>query len=288
MAYALEPSAKDMERTVRLADAVRERHGRRRQPGSQFDDELAAAGDTRAGQHLHDGVGLAGLRIIVAGEHLESLAALVRSESTIYSVYTVARTAAEVAARAWWLLDPSIGGADRAQRSLADELYSLDRREDLGGELAGNARARREELRRLADDENLHVKDRNRRPGGTALMREVFGIVRGHDDDQGAIVYRLLSAFTHGTGYALNMLLEPTGEPDAEGLLPTQVQTGVAWEATVCLMAFRPYRAALDAQRRLHGWHASGLLSQAAYTSAGLRLLIDRHHAGRRARTSKP
>lgn len=280
MTYALEPSAKHMERTVRLADAVRERYGRRRQPGSQFDDELAAAGDTRAGQHLHDGVNLAGLRIIVAGEHLESLAALVRSESIIYPVYTVARTAAEVAARAWWLLDPSIDGADRAQRSLTDELFNLEQREDLGGEYAGNARARREELHRLGDDENLHVKDRNQRPGGTALMRKVFRDIRGLDDEQGAIVYQLLSAFTHGTGYALNMLLEPTGEPDAEGILPTQVQTAVAWEATVCLMAFRPYRAALYAQRRLHEWDASELLSQAAYTSAGLRLLIDRHHAG--------
>jgi hypothetical protein len=98
----------------------------------------------------------------------------------------------------------------------------------------------------------------------------------------------LLSAFTHRTGYALNMLLEPTGEPDAEALLPTQVQTGVAWEATVCLVAFRPYRAALDPQRRLHGWVASELFNQAAYTSAGLPLLIDRHHPGGRPRRSKP
>jgi hypothetical protein len=170
VAYVLEPSAKDMERTVRLADAVRERHGRRRQPGSQFDDELAAANDTRAGQHLHDGVNLAGLRIIVASEHLESLTALVRSESTIYSVYTVARTAAEVGARAWWLFDPSIDGSDCVQRSLADELYSLDQRENLGGEFAENARARREELRRLADDENLHIKDRNQRLRGATRM----------------------------------------------------------------------------------------------------------------------
>jgi hypothetical protein len=174
VADVLQPSAKDMERTVRLADEGREGHGRRRQPGSQLDDEFAAASGTRAGHHRHDGVNLAGLRIIVAGEHLESLAALVRSESTIYSVYTVARTTAEAAARAWWLLDPSNDGSDHAERSLADELYSHAQREELGREFAGNARARREELRRLADDENLHIKDRNRRLGGTGLMQQVF------------------------------------------------------------------------------------------------------------------
>lgn len=274
MVYPLVSSCRDVERTVEAAEAVRDQNRGARTENSTLDRQVSeTAGRVR--RHVLDAASTGGMRLVMVEDHLRSMAWLGRSEALIYSLYTVARTVAEVASRAWWLLGPSLDAEDRAQRGLAERQYSLQQQKGLG--LVEDADERIRDLRSLAARDGLHLQRRNRRPNDAAgLVGDAFDET---DRGLGESNYKLLSAYTHGTTYALTSLVAPIGGSDDEGIVNVQVQTGPAWEAIAFLMAFIPYMRALDAQVTLYGWEgqAQRLRAQAAYTSSGLRQLMSRY-----------
>jgi hypothetical protein len=195
----------------------------------------------------------------------------------VYSIYTLARTVAEVSARAWWLLDPSIGSGGRAERGLAERIYALTEVGKLPIDgIADHTRGRIVELRRLAQAEGLSISRQHGRPGGGEVLRGVFG-----DDEESRLLgdhtYKLLSAFTHGTSYALQRLIhrDTMRGSEVDGMGRVQVGTTANNEAVALLMAFLPYMEATRRQFALHGWDARQLSSQLVYTSSELRRHLD-------------
>jgi hypothetical protein len=93
--------------------------------GSQGALELEVLG-VRAGQHVLDAHLLARLRLVVVEDYLQAMARIVRAPDSLYPLYPLARSGAETAARAWWLLDPALTPRARAERGLAERIYSLD------------------------------------------------------------------------------------------------------------------------------------------------------------------
>lgn len=269
--YGLDASTRNIERTVRLADEVREQHTRARTQGSQLDEEVAVS-TGRMAQHLQDAVTVAAARLAMVEEHLATMVTIARKPHAVYSLYTTARTTAEVAARAWWLLDTSVAADDRAQRGLAERKHSLEQQFGFGSELRDEAKRRRSELMESAGQAGLQIRTGNRRPESDAEL--VAYATDPEDLETGKMTYRLLSAYTHGTVFALSSVLQLLGEPDEEGVVTAQVQTAVWNEASVFLMGFLPYLSAVSAQLDLYGWPASEFRRQALYTSAGLRELM--------------
>ena len=222
------------------AEAMRQTAGREPRPGSQAAEELEAL-DGFGRQAVHTALNLAHLRLLVAEDHLEALADLVRSSATVFSIYTVARSTVEIAARAWCLLDPGESPQRRAQLGLSEWLYSLREQANLGvPDAEPKARRRMDEIARKAPTIPVSVKRKNGMPhvGGrpayaTTLLGDVF---EGEETgDLGKVVYRWLSAFSHGTYYALTQQLSPTDTAAGEGQVWAEVGTNPTHQGTVLL-----------------------------------------------------
>lgn len=272
MPYVLAPSCCRVERLVDRAQVLRQAHGRERTPDSKLDVEVTESQDV-VGREVLWAADVGRLRLEMVDEHIRTVASLTRQTEIFFALYTVARTAAEVSARAWWLLNPSLSASDRAARSIADQQYSFQQLQSRS-ENRERATQRSRELESLANRHGIQPSKRNRRPDASGLLDILFA-----DDDHqlGSFVYELLSAFTHGTQYALLQMLAPVGEVNDEDIITTQMRTGAAWEASVLLMAMLPYLRAVEAQATLHGWPTRELDAQARYTVSGLRQVIDQY-----------
>lgn len=274
MVYVLEPGCQQVRRSVAVAHRERERWSFEPADGSQVAAERIDPRE-RVRQHVNDAVTTAGLRLVAVEEHLEAMVSLAMQPTTTYSVYTVARTVAEISARAWWLLDPDLDAEVRAWRGLLERLYSLRQQAQLPNSDAEDAQCREQELRRQAEDAGLDIPSvYNDRPAGTGLLGDVFG---GSDRDLGVHTYKLLSAFTHGTSYALTEFIEPLGSADEHGIVQGQVQTHAGREATAFLMALTPYTEAVRHQFTVHGWPQGHLMSQLLYTTWELSQVMERY-----------
>jgi hypothetical protein len=276
MTYVLEQGAGYLRQCVEMAGRVRDEAGIEALAGSQLLQELAETTGRRH-QHVLDAVSIAAFRMAAADDHLLAVSRLVPHPSAVYSIYTLARTVAEVSARAWWLLDPSIGSGGRAERGLAERIYGITEAGKLPIEgIAEHTRARVAELRRLAQAEGLSISREHKSPGGGEVLRELMG----RDEESRSLgdhTYKLLSAFTHGTSYALQQLIhrDTIRGSEIDGMGQVQVGTSASKEAVALLMAFLPYMEATQRQSVLHGWDASQLSSQLLYTSSELRRHLD-------------
>ncbi len=222
-----------------------------------------------------DAVLLASLRLTVAEDHLGAIATLIRQGRIVYATYSLARTAAEVASRAWYLLDPDMSLERRVRAGISERLYSLQEQSDLGIEsITTESRNRGREIAgeagrhsyRASGARNGVPKLDGRRHKATQLVEDAIG-----GEDLGRVSYKLFSAFSHGTGYALTSVLRPTGIAASQGVVWAQVATSAATESNVVALAFLPYRAALGREFMLHGWEGGELNGLVAAISEELR-----------------
>jgi hypothetical protein len=150
-------------------------------------------------------------------------------------VEALSRSAIEMAARSWWLLEPGIDPPDRVARFLADQLFSAYEAERMAREMQwahGVTGISPESVDIMRTCDELHLNfdsnqqaptvDGQTRPRSTALvprlLRETI-YAPSH-----AMVYRLTSATAHGTHYALMRGYKDTGERlDGEPVLVRHV-----------------------------------------------------------------
>lgn len=229
---------------------------------------------------IRQGVLLANTRLVVAEEHLATLGKLVRDTRSVYSVYTVARTAAEISALAWWLLDPEISVAERAGRGVGQRLYSIQQQGELPVENAkADAKKRRREVLAQADRAGVtpvYVKS------ATNLVGRIHatGMPQDKEADKlqrlGKVQYKLHSAFTHGTTYALQHLMQPATPEERERMADMvdgdadttlmRVGTEASSEVVAVMGALLPYWAAAKSFMAYTGRHSQRWLSYVTYT----------------------
>lgn len=273
MNYPLDAGSRLLTQIPALATEMREAARIRPIPDSTLDRQVHDEDDF-VGGCVETAASTALLRMVGAEEHLATLGRLIFDPTTVYSTYSVARTAAELAARAWWLLDPDIDAGHRAERNLAERFYGFGQLINLGIEPASaHAKKRIGYYIKAARAAGFDVRTdrqpprvRQARPSGTKLLEEVYS---GGD---GPLIYRLLSAFTHGTTYAMDQLILRHVDPGAEeerspGFLLAQVGTDHRREAMVALMALQPYIEASRRQAKLNGWDSRRLDAHLLYTS---------------------
>jgi hypothetical protein len=160
-----------------------------------------------------------------------------------------------MAARSWWLLEPGIPPQDRVARFLADQLFSAYEAERMAREMkwphgvngmspeSAEIKLKCDELR-LSYDSNQHAPTvaGQTRPRSTALVPKLVKDTLYAPSH--AMVYRLTSATTHGTHYALMRGYRDTGErTDGERVLVRHVDhrqiepvAGVVLEAFIATL----------------------------------------------------
>ena len=247
--------AKRLRMVENLANTARHRFGFQPLGESPLSLQGESVSEYEA-QAIRNGVHTAGVRLMAVEDHLAAIAALVEEERVIYATYSVARVAAEISGWAWWLLDPNLDGSTRAARCITDRFYSLGQQRNIGF----SKEARIEEARAEAEDAGVRLKKQGntwrsleKRPSSSDLMRQVYG--NGEADSRlGSRTYSLLSAFSHGTAYALLEVITPLTSPDEKGRVWGRVNTQWGKEVRVIALAVQPYILAVQAQFRLHGW----------------------------------
>lgn len=192
---------------------------------SQLLDEQGAAME-RGGQELtsalEQAIAVSQLYVFAMAQHLDALAVLFETDRPPpYSISVLARAVVELAARVWWVTDPEVDVRVRAARGFTEKLVSADdwaprKRRGSGGKAAsasaqGDAPtdeqdALRTEMRSLGIGEE-------KRPSATKLVGEFLE----HETPALARhLYRILSANTHGTLWALTMHFTPGDASDRE------------------------------------------------------------------------
>jgi hypothetical protein len=167
------------------------------------------------------------LSLVAVADQALSLARLVSEPEPgpfgSYGVEAVARSAVEIAARAWWLLEFGAPTRDRVGRMMADQLFSAYEAERMADRMVwtqgvAGMSPTSAEIRSKCDELGLSYDKEQRaptvagqtRPGSTPLVER---LMRGTIyEPSHPMVYLLTSATTHGTHYALMRAYRDTGE----------------------------------------------------------------------------
>ena len=173
------------------------------------------------------------------------------------------RSSVEFAARAWWLMEPAVPARNRVCRYFVDQIYSAAEAEKLetamswtasrtGSPTVNDLLLRCQRLGLIVTStRGVYSVEGARRRSSTGLVTDLVGETRYRNDRE--MVYRLMSATTHGTLYALMRSYRITdetvdGEPvllrDADHRL-IEASAGVALACSSCV---------LDRAVTLNGW----------------------------------
>jgi len=143
----------------------------------------------------------------------------------ILAVEVCARSAVESGGKAWWLVDPGISAHERMIRYQLEQLDSAYAAETLASEMKWDEpvnklgfSATSDQVKRSCAELGLAVGgsrrfptiEANQRPSTTDLVAQLLD--RTVYRDSKAMVYRLLSATTHGTFYGIMRAFRPTDE----------------------------------------------------------------------------
>ncbi|MCA1695484.1 MAG: hypothetical protein LC749_12550 [Actinobacteria bacterium] len=148
----------------------------------------------------------ANMLVFAAEDNLRAVATLIGAGS-LYGPFTLARSAFETCAHAWWILDPAIGLEERLCRGGNFILYSHYERRKLEREM-GVAETRTPKIDAILSTPGLRVlSSRKRSPAWlgsgwkdtTSLCRNLWQDPTEPESTVGAVIYRALSATPHGT-----------------------------------------------------------------------------------------
>lgn len=199
-------------------------------------------------------------------DHLRALGLLLADENSRYAPLSVARVALESAARAWWMLDITATLPERLCRGWNFLLYGHHERKKLEQELGGpdtrtaKIRVIIETAKQLGLPLAASKKGSPRwLKGGlrdaTSLCRELLCDDMDQDSTLGSVMYRYLTATSHG---AMHGLLKKTSF--VEGMPAGATGTLVAIEfdrrelALTAVGAYNAYLKATEQQFQYFGW----------------------------------
>lgn len=248
VAQAVEPMRSTIESAVHDLRDCRDRRGWEPEPLSP------AARDAEADAELAGGLGdrpvsdvrLAALLLCTAAEdHALALTKLLGVHHPVFAHHPLARSVLECAARASNLVEVGLTPRQRLIRWTNDRLYSLAEMKKLSPAGAAQATARTDQLLDAAEELGL---DRSaagrRRPPQLKPPRkdstQLVGRLMADGDDPtgfGTLSYRLFSATTHGTAYALAQRLEALDRPADRGEPVTGALKITATEVNASLAA---------------------------------------------------
>jgi hypothetical protein len=186
--------------------------------GSQLLGEQDAAME-RGGQELasalEQAIAVSQLYVFAMAQHLDALAVLFETDRPPpYSISVLARAVIELAARVWWVTDPEVDVRVRVARGFTEKLVSADdwapRKQRSSGRRSSPASAKgdttTDEQDALRTEMHSLGIGAEKRPSATKLVGE---FLEHETPAMARHLYRILSANTHGTLWALTMHFTP-------------------------------------------------------------------------------
>lgn len=178
-----------------------------------------------------------------------ALERLLRDVPALYAPYPVVRSAIEMSARGWWLLDPRVGASGRAERALALRLMYLRWQMGMPGgdqdhldgrfrSLLRTCRLRDVPVQFASDGQPSKIGEVDPPTNRVQLVQEML-----RDNDLGLALYGHLSSIAHGDPAALLRALRPERHPDGDlpGVVALRVDAGEARTLVVStLYGFEP------------------------------------------------
>ena len=243
-------------------------------PGSRAAKEIAEQGPfvARSKTPVLDAHSIALMRLASATEHFTALARLIEEPAFAYGPASLARTALENSARAWWAFDPALDVRMRIARGRTDFIVSLKEvirvLDGIDQIATDEERATNQEVRDktmgilsaiVADAEaiGLHVL-RTKKEVPIGVEEEPIGptaVISAQLGDMGRIAYNDLSAVAHGTLFGMVSRLEEVGRiPTMEGVLLATPSLNMPSLRNLIAVALYSYRQATDRRMQLYGW----------------------------------
>jgi hypothetical protein len=228
-------------------------------------------------QHLvFDAFGMSIFRLHAAADHLHTLSLALGPPPMVFSVFTLARAVLEIGARAWWLLDPTIGARERAARHLTENLYSFWETAQLGDQMAdgGTPQDRIARTIEWAEQNAFTVKSAKgratsideARPSATSLMDQML-------PDLGPAAFKGWSAVAHVTTGGMVSAFNFTTSDDGTGSDPSIRSDAIANVIFTVLFA---YEKAFGRAVEVLGWDTSVWLGWSTKIKGEM---IEMHHA---------
>ncbi len=265
----LVPIIEALESLVLVSAITRFPHDFDPAPGSPAESEFAKqsgfAGSWSAAP-LADVTSMGNMQIYAAEDNLRSAGSLIAGGNSRYGPLTLARSAFEVAAQAWWIYDPDIALDERLCRGGNFILHSHYERRKLEREM-GAAETRTPKIDAILDTARQAglsvIASRKGSPawlgGGlkdaTSLCRLFMQDQEDPNSTIGAVIYRALSATPHGTLHGLLRNAQPV-EGAPSGQTGTWVTPGVDPGEVAMFVAgvLVAYVIAADRQMAYFGW----------------------------------
>jgi hypothetical protein len=194
--------------------------------------------------------------------HVRALALLYVDEPLALATATVARSAMEAAASAWWIMEAGIGVRSRVARVTSERLRSSHEAAKAIAHLAGpinpgDYSETEDKVRDYALALGLQAAagdpriDGQVRPSSTDLIARLYETESALDQSQSRLVYPVYSGVAHGLLYGIMQFLRPT-EVDGQVILrwvtdPQITDAVVSYTLTVMI-------AAMDRTIAVMGW----------------------------------
>lgn len=245
------------------------------QPGSQAAAEIAEQGPFVAYSRtpVLDAHSIALMRLSSATEHFSALAALMQGEPGFaYAPASLARTALENSARAWWAFDPALNVRMRIARGRTDIILNLNEiarvLDAIERQVSDAERWAHDKVRaKVADKLGVIVEDTE--AIGLQVLRTKAGkpfgveekpmgptaVITAQLGDAGRIAYNDLSAVAHGTLFGMASRLEEVGRvPTMEGVFLAAPSAKTPALLNLIAVAIRSFREATNRRIELYGW----------------------------------
>lgn len=237
--YILTTAGRHLSRIGVLAANMREANGTDVSGRSPAHAERVAAANDDVRTLLIDAYMNADLRLKVVEDHVTAMGTLMSQTGTVFGHYPLARSAVEISARAWWLVDPDISGPDRAARVIGDRLAGLSEMKKF----------RFAAIQQIVDKRQRAIAQRSSRarirqvgPGSTTgIIGRMLGSKLGEP------AYAYLSGFTHGWIDAFHELVKPVEVRHGHYVHKGQIATDGEAEGNILLLALMSYSIALRA-----------------------------------------
>jgi len=275
--------APSITKIVGLLDASEEVRGEfdhRPAPDSIAADETSTQHEY-AGEWSHEPIDdcrmMISMLMVAAEFHMWGYCDVLRAEKTGPNTLDVlARATIENLARAVWLSDPGIGRVERIKRSQTERLYSAAEEKKLGLERSSIAKDRQDRI--LATAAALGwppLRSRKGwpprlvdRPTATSLAGQL--LLDNDERGLGQFLYRLLSASSHGTTFALARFIHPLDDGD-DGRTDLGVLAVDANEVKLMSQAVvMAYVSAMRAWLAYQGWDGSATWQKSMANSLDL------------------
>lgn len=251
--------------------------------GSQAAREIAEQGPFvgRSKHPVLDAHSIALLRLSSATEHFEALVRSITDPALAYGPASLARTALENSARAWWLLDPALDTKMRIARGRTEMISNFRQVARLPlPQAQAWAAARLADV--IGDSQQVGFTPRRQRRAIIGMEEAPIGataVIAAQLDDLGRVAYSDLSSVAHGTLFGLvsrlGMVAPGENVPAvAEGVTLVTPAADLGSLINGISVALLSFRGAMDRRFGLYGWDVTHWEKWKASSGAILKRLL--------------